>query len=1581
MKFNFEFTKKLNKRLIAYLLAIIIVVSAIPLLNAVTTEKSVNIYDENDILTNEVMISETTGTTVKAVPSFRDEISYTWQIFINKIWVDIYGKTENELHINYSMVKDVLNISDSALIRCKVVTSDKQDTVFSDILSVKFLPAIDEDLFPETTSKALNAKKSSLKSAAPLSSPQTVDETQAGLVYHTITVKYIYEIENDEHLNGTSAYQSYVATIADGDNFTLNTVCPIIKGFTSWVKYEDDDDFTKATEIKKSFVKITDNHVVLVHYRPAETTYDVRFYFQNTNNDEYTENVSLRTKYTGITFNYTDNDKIVNDYADKTKGFRYVPTEQLQIAGDGSTELRLYYDREYYLVFFELNDGGYGTEAVYAKYDSSVHVPDPKRPGYVFNGWASSMGAKTPDVYVEVSTEDYYSMKVPIPKIIQSETVASTTYYAVWTTTNAEYAVIYWLENAEDYGYSYGGSIKAKGLSGTYVSADSVPAYSGENSKHFVRFDARSDSAKMIEGDGSTVVNVYYNRVTYKLTFKAKNKSYSGHTHDALTKTATNNFTVKETANGCYFQDCGKTEHVHTSACKACDLEEHLHTDSCCPIPAHTHSASCYSAPSATYRRNQNTLTVSLDLENPLLTPPDGASNNGNVYRVQNSYYSYTYYLYINGNDSRSPYKNGYYRITGTSAGNVYSSTQVTISPSVLTCTVTEHSHSNSCNTTCGKTMHLHTQSCYSCNIPAHTHTADCYRCKCLYDTKADSSRDGNNYGTLAVYNFKFGQRTGYGAAHDQWFSSDYLWANDPNVRQVYSNPPQLDSDLVVYGLTPDNTEVVIHYKENGTNKQILEDFIVRLQMTSGITDEDEVDLVGFKYNKVETVSRLKEYTLWYDRKSYSITYLDGYGGTVKTYENVPFEADMTSYFNFALPANYYPATLEKGVYRFGGWYMDESCDESTRFSPDNPNAPKTMPAYDGTNGLVLFAKWIPVTHSVKFYTDADFDTLITKDGFGDFTQPDPVSHRGYITSIPQNISQSGYLLSGWFYYENNEKIAFDPYNMPVTKDLNLYPEWQSTQFVSFEIHYELEDGTPIAKPLTGNMLAGNSRMFYAKGEQDWYEDYRDSTDNFFPLEGTHNMIMSTDSSENIYTFVYIDLDEVSYSVKFINAVTKETMLDKDGKSLDYTATTVNSIIDVIPEKFPGYLPDAFSKRAYLSTDASKNVIVFEYTENTTQAYYRVSYQYQDADDDNYVEMRYIDYLGDIGATIDIEKLKAEGLYEGFEYDAANSDVSKTVVEQEGIIIILSYKRVLCGYTVYHRLVDSTTDLVTPQTGKARYGATVTVSADSTIKNVKPAGALTSSITISIDPTKNVYTFYYSEDQAEIVYLRAVYDYSDELYNTVDADNLTFNGCILSSSQDIVDSINGTPAGSTVSGISKKYQFNGWYVVDETNGNITVNDGEKSYKVRKVNTSTDNVTLTNDGKTLTPEKDDGYFNDATYFALMQPITTELNITRDDLDGGDEIIYHVKGKSDFNDDEVDIYVTVNADNPSVKITDLPIGDYTVTEEKDWSWRFTDGNEKTDKVTPASNEMEFDGKKSITTWLSEVLNKVNTFISKS
>lgn len=282
---------------------------------------------------------------------------------------------------------------------------------------------------------------------------------------YDVIINYVFA--NDQ---SKQAADPWTATVKKGDTLNVTVTSPAVVGYTP---SQAQVTFNKA---------INKDTTVTVTYTPAIVNFTVVHYQQNVNDDNYTQ--AETEKKTGQTDDY-----VGASLAKTYDGFYALPYENVRIAADGSTVVEVYYDRNYYLMDFTMN-GGYGVEPIYARYGTPIaSVGTPVRAGYTFASW-------TPDL--------------TLPATMPAQ---NTTYAANWTAGQSTYLVQYWLENANDDGYSYDTSVKKTASTGSKVSGSNDKSYTG------FHFDRANQNVE-VKGDGSTVVNVYYNRDTYTLTFK-----------------------------------------------------------------------------------------------------------------------------------------------------------------------------------------------------------------------------------------------------------------------------------------------------------------------------------------------------------------------------------------------------------------------------------------------------------------------------------------------------------------------------------------------------------------------------------------------------------------------------------------------------------------------------------------------------------------------------------------------------------------------------------------------------------------------------------------------------------------------------------------------------------------------------------------------------------------------------------------------------------------------------------------------------------------------------------------------------
>lgn len=120
--------------------------------------------------------------------------------------------------------------------------------------------------------------------------------------------------------------------------------------------------------------------------------------------------------------------------------------------------------------------------------------------------------------------------------------------------------------------------------------------------------------------------------------------------------------------------------------------------------------------------------------------------------------------------------------------------------------------------------------------------------------------------------------------------------------------------------------------------------------------------------------------------------------------------------------------------------------------------------------------------------------------------------------------------------------------------------------------------------------------------------------------------------------------------------------------------------------------------------------------------------------------------------------------------------------------------------------------------------------------------------------------------------------------------------------------------------------------------------------------------------------------------IYDPTLTTLTIQKqgcEDIDEKQTFLFHVKGSSaDPNTEDIDLTVTVHG-NGQTTVTDLPVGNYTVTEETEWSWRYTPdgGADRTFKAAIGGTNLVYQNSRTQTQWLDGDNYRVNHFDSKN
>ena len=1423
-----------------------------------TPNADVSIVDEEGYPltdTNGLQLLERTKTSISAWTELTENVNYQWQICYdaeNNLWADIQGQTGQGLLISPAMVNSVIQQTGSAAIRCRVTSGD----------TVQYSASIPVEVVQSYS--VMKAMNSSAKTAG--KTALAADST--GLTNYSVVINYVFK-------NNEVVADSYTATLAAGSNFSATVKFPTIMGYLPYLN----DATDTSTEFTLNIENIQGDVTYTVTYKPTNVNYTVIHYKQNADNDGYIMETETKQGLTKST---------VPEVAKNDDGFYALLYEHPEIAADGSTVVEIYYDREYYLMTFDLGEGGYGVEPIYARYGTTVEIGTPTRPGYTFNGWSPAVPSTVP--------------------------VDGGKYTAQWTPNDtAKVKIVIWGENPDDEDYSY-----------------------------------------LATGELMLTPNTEY---TYNGT-------------DQL------------------YLYCEKEEHTHTAQCLSCGKEEHTqHTEECLGECPHTaHEFSCYSA--GNYK-----LVVTTKPTEITSYPTDG------IYTYTTGLWGRTthYYLYWDGE---------WYCAESGDWGAGGDDTEIT-----LNCT------------------HTHTDECYACET--HTHTAACYKCG-----KKEHSHDKNCTGTVAgldstlwtfvksdtitvnpngssvinvfydrtEFTLHFKQRSNsstdiktikrkwgadiHGEFPIETSGGDTILWNVPSKCEsfepgtylasinrmpaeniTFTKYDEVDAATIYYCievLPGENYEYTHTY--NGTTKYFKLYKSVKYTKSGYLTYAEEFhDIQGFKQwdsdpkfssfdkdGKTNTVNN-NNY-LYYTRNTFKIEF---YNPTtlLKKETGVPYQSPLSSY-DWTPDATRAPAQYEPGSVVFDGWYLNPECtgvefDFTTHTMPAGTN--------DGDTTLTLYAKWTPVMRTVEFYLDK---TAMENDAVA--LEIRTTSHGSSIKDV-KKPTNGGFDFAGWYYIdETGKEQRFDFETMVVTKDMKVYAKWSSNVLKEYIVYYKIQGTeTQIGKPITSSARAGDTKTFDAKGGTDLYEGYQEG---YFPLVQSHSMILdintpeapgpdangiewveitNADGSKKIvqsFTFEYVQKDAVPYTVYYVAETLKDGdtslgTIERNSKTYHIIAETYTDNENrkaVVTEQFKpvtGYMPDAYQKRLVVDgTEGAVNEIIFYYTVDNEHAYYKITHYTQNTDGEAWTEHASSEAVGDIGETYTADPMTIDG----FTY-APNVEgtVVSGVLTADGLELKLYYVRNSYPYEVRYLERGTGKQLADPKTETGLYGEVVSESAIE-IENYDAVDPTSQTLIIKIEESQteaklNIITFYYEEQQATINYVAVG------------------NGSVAPISE-TVKVLSGKAVGSTATA-ANNYKFVGWYSDEACTNQLSTNPY------------------------YAPQKETELWVDGTtYYAKFEPDVGSLTITKTANGGsvGDTFIFHITGGS------VDMDVTISGSG-SVTIYNLPLGSYTVTENTDWSWRYTaDKTTATaDLSTTPDAEVTFTNTYSTSQWLNDVITCDNIF----
>ena len=774
--------------------------------NAPTTEGN------DDYITGKVSLACNGKTTVTlpkgeklyafATPdaSLGDTLMYSWELLSESgKWASVSGYVSYYATISEALIFNATGKDGSAKLRCIVTSGDKK--YVSDVLTIhRESPFSNETLLSTSLPSYLSAPSTEgeetgedIETGTETDAPILGGSSSGGtLNAFNIVISYTYRHASEAEggtgpdrpakIDGTTAHNSFTVTLPPNSYYSGTVATPPEIGYLPYVLLADAnyvtgynaDTFETITYDNKQYVlahsieftEQANDIEIHVYFIPQEVTYRVNIYEQNIHDDEYILAQTL-TK-TGIA-----NSAVGVGHDTPRTGFQplyYDP--KLPISEDGSYVLDIYYDRNYYLVEFDLqDDNAFNANNHYVRYKTSVLLPTPSRPAHSFINWTlQTVTIKVNETTTETVTQHNYPTN-PNGGFMIPSVEHNMVYQANWKVETTSYTIIYWLENADNDGFTLDSfEVVSNVRPGDEVSASNT--LKSSDASCFTFNAALSDKNVIVDEDGTTAVNAYYLRNYYTMTFKGNAACITPeHTHNAECSAYGNcNLEIHSHTEECYDRTqvptCGKEEHTHSN--ERCIIPEHAHSDSCCTIQYHVHGTgassdctkpehpvhhdTCY-----TYNalREADSLQESelVTAYNTLKSKVSGPVN-GYVYRVRirtGSWWNTTSviynFLYVHNHWFYLGTANTYEGVSAPDIQNPANTDGATTSARATTicglevhthgdgsctCTTPEHDHTTGC--TCTTPRHVHGEgNCeYNCDVGyEHTHVAQCYPCVC----------------------------------------------------------------------------------------------------------------------------------------------------------------------------------------------------------------------------------------------------------------------------------------------------------------------------------------------------------------------------------------------------------------------------------------------------------------------------------------------------------------------------------------------------------------------------------------------------------------------------------------------------------------------------------------------------------------------------------------------------------------------------------------------------------------------------------------------------------------------------------
>ena len=291
--------------------------------------------------------------------------------------------------------------------------------------------------------------------------------------------------------------------VKTGDTLITPTAPDVAgKAFVGWydgeTKFEDFNTALTITETKtRTITAKYENALYVYFYNPAGTQI------------MRTEKVGDHDPhgYTDVSYDVDSTHKLVG-WAAEANGTTNI-ADKIKVP-EGSTSVNVYaIIKEGYWISFDSNGGSIVDSQFVLNGDKLVlnKSTTPTKPGYTFNGWYND------------STKVENGATVTNPMTLKAH----------WTAAEVNYTINYWQQKVTDdknatdaqKTYEYVEAVTEKATTGTKISATNSKTYKG------FKYNANNSSKDVeIAGDGTTIINVYYDRVLCTVNFYVDKGGY-----------------------------------------------------------------------------------------------------------------------------------------------------------------------------------------------------------------------------------------------------------------------------------------------------------------------------------------------------------------------------------------------------------------------------------------------------------------------------------------------------------------------------------------------------------------------------------------------------------------------------------------------------------------------------------------------------------------------------------------------------------------------------------------------------------------------------------------------------------------------------------------------------------------------------------------------------------------------------------------------------------------------------------------------------------------------------------------------